>query len=275
MISRNLTVAIITSTIGRKELSRAIESVKAQTYPCKHYIFVDGEQFADKVKEIVSPYQDLIITYLPMNTGKNGQANATIHAIATFLVEEDIICYLDDDNWYEPEHVEHHVQVLSKGADFSYSLRNFYTQDERFICPDDFESLGYWKMEEAASVDIKRQGELVSTIKFNAPKYCMIDANTYAFSRKLALRLTKSWYQGGYYGDREVYKKLEALNLKGKSTGKYTVNYLVDLNKMFKINSKNEELNKILAIPSVKENILKSLCQMNIEQHNNTKPWTK
>ena len=106
MQKNNPSVAIVTSTIGRQELSRTIESVKNQTYPCKHYIFVDGEQFENKVREITAPYADLIITYLPMNTGANGWVNSSINTIAPYLIKEDIICYLDDDNWYEPNHIE-------------------------------------------------------------------------------------------------------------------------------------------------------------------------
>ncbi|HHF4949445.1 TPA: hypothetical protein ACPO3J_000702 [Haemophilus influenzae] len=41
----NKTVAVVTSTIGRPELSLAIKSVQNQTYPCKHYVFVDGNIF--------------------------------------------------------------------------------------------------------------------------------------------------------------------------------------------------------------------------------------
>ena len=39
------TVAVVTSTIGRPELALAIKSVQNQTYPCKHYVFVDGNIF--------------------------------------------------------------------------------------------------------------------------------------------------------------------------------------------------------------------------------------
>lgn len=50
------TVAVVTSTIGRPELSLSIKSVQNQTYPCKHYIFVDGNIFWDKAKSIFIEY---------------------------------------------------------------------------------------------------------------------------------------------------------------------------------------------------------------------------
>ncbi|WP_116961862.1 PT domain-containing protein [Haemophilus influenzae] len=52
----NKTVAVVTSTIGHPELSLAIKSVQNQTYPCKHYVFVDGNIFWDKAKSIFIEY---------------------------------------------------------------------------------------------------------------------------------------------------------------------------------------------------------------------------
>ncbi|EDK13819.1 TPA: glycosyl transferase [Haemophilus influenzae] len=46
----------MTSTIGHPELSLAIKSVQNQTYPCKHYVFVDGNIFWDKAKSIFIEY---------------------------------------------------------------------------------------------------------------------------------------------------------------------------------------------------------------------------
>ena len=272
--TKNKTVAVITSTIGRKELTRAIESVKAQTYPCRHYLFVDGKQFEDKVREMTVDYPELIVTYLPMNTGKNGRANGTIHAIAPFLVVEDIVCYLDDDNWYEPEHIENVVKTLESGADFAYSLRNFYTLEGYFIYPDDFESLGYWKLEKPVELDIEDSDDLFIVININPPRECMIDANTYVFSRQLAQKIAKHWAIG-YYGDRAIYKALKSLKLVGKSTGKYTVNYSLDFNKIFNFKIQDENARKVINLPKVKEFILKQLCDINIKRHNNSKPWAE
>lgn len=97
------TVAVITSSIGRTHLEEAILSVQTQTYPCKHYVFVDGEIYWDEAKRILDQYPDVIATYLPMNTGADGWTNSYINAIAPFLVKEDVLCFLDDDNWYTPK----------------------------------------------------------------------------------------------------------------------------------------------------------------------------
>ena len=98
------TVAVVTSTIGRPELALAIKSVQNQTYPCKHYIFIDGNMFWDKAKSMLAQFPNVVPIYLPMNTGKNRILNGAINAAAAFLVEEDIICYLDDDNQLREDH---------------------------------------------------------------------------------------------------------------------------------------------------------------------------
>lgn len=268
----NKTVAVVTSTIGRDELVRAIESVKAQTYPCRHYIFVDGEQFSDKVKLLVKHYPDLVVTYLPMNTGRNGMVNSGVNAIASFLVEEDIICYLDDDNWYKPNHVEELVKVLDKGADFAYSLRDFYSLKGQFICSDDWESLGYWKLNKPVKLNIICADKTYSRVFNFNNRECHIDTNTYAFPRNLAIELSRSWYSG-IYNDRHVYKKLQELGKVGVGTAKYTVNYSADLTKMIKIQD-DEELAPLLAQPGVREALIKKLCEVNIEYHGNQKPWS-
>ncbi|MBV6529456.1 glycosyltransferase, partial [Ursidibacter maritimus] len=140
-----LSVAVITSTIGRSDLERAILSVRQQSYPCKHYVFVDGKQYHQQAKTILDKYPEVIVTYLPMNTGANGWTNSSINAIAPFLVKEDVICYLDDDNWYEPNHVESGVKLLqNEEYDYAYSLRNLYTLDGEFLSPDSIESIGFY-----------------------------------------------------------------------------------------------------------------------------------
>lgn len=60
-----------------------------QTYPAKHYIFVDGGKYHDKAREILVKYPEVIVTYLPMNTGAGGWTNSAINAIAPYLIKED------------------------------------------------------------------------------------------------------------------------------------------------------------------------------------------
>lgn len=278
-MNKSPTVAIITSTIGRPKLADAIESVKNQSYPCKHYIFVDGEQFADKARAIVDKYDDLVVTYLPMNTGANGWVNSSINAIAPYLVKEDIICHLDDDNWYEPNHVQSIVETFERcpDADFVYTLRNFYDLQDRFICHDDIESLGIFDNKVLdiypLVLQIENQTYHLNT-KFSQAYH--IDTNCYAFRHPIAVMLANSWFSG-IFNDRNVLKTISELNLSCASTQQYSVNYVVDVYKIFDVlpilRQYGVEVEKQMGnIQKQLADHLIGLCQENIRRHGG-RPW--
>ena len=268
------TVAVVTSTIGRPELVLAIESVQNQTYPCKHYVFVDGNIFWDKAKAILEQFPNVIPVYLPMNTGKNKIINGAINAIAAFLVEEDIICYLDDDNQLREDHVESLVKVIEQGADFAYSLRAFYDSNHQFICNDDFESLGNWTKEIHFFSDIKINNIQQSIHLIFNTNGEHIDTNCYAVPREIAQKVAHSWYIP-YFGDRTFFSAINALDLKGETSGKYTVKYTVDFNKMIAVRrffpqlTLSDEIND-----HTSARILKLINQQNIEYYGG-RPWAK
>lgn len=75
-IIQPLSVAVVTPTIGRSELERTIQSVQKQTYPCTHYVFVDGKPFFNDAKTILEKYPQVEPIYLPINTGANNWINS-------------------------------------------------------------------------------------------------------------------------------------------------------------------------------------------------------
>lgn len=274
-------VAVITSTIGRPELARAIESVKNQTYPCKHYIFVDGEQFADNAKAIVEQYDNLIVTYLPMNTGANGWVNSSINAIAPYLAKGDIICYLDDDNWYEPNHIQSIVEAFesSPTADFVYTLRNFVEADGTILCPDNFESLGVFENKVLDPYPtILTVGNQSYHLNFQLHQAHHIDTNCYAFKHPIALELSRSWFSG-IHNDKNVLRKIVELNLKCVCTKQYSVNYVVDVYKMFGVMPTLEELGigkeHETAIRKQLAEVLSKLGDENIRRYGGKRPWVE
>ena len=268
------TVAVITSTIGRPELTLAIESVQNQTYPCKHYVFIDGDIFWDKAKSILEQFPDVIPIYLPMNTGKNRILNGAINAAAAFLVEEDIICYLDDDNQLRDDHVESLVNVIEQGADFAYSLRSFYDSNHQFICHDDFESLGNWTTKSDIFVDVKIE-DIQQQIHFNFNGInAHIDTNCYAVPREIAQKAAHGWHTPSI-GDRGFLSALKDLGLMGQTSGKYTVKYTVDFNKLIVARSFFPQLRLSDEINDhISAGILKLINQQNIEYYEG-RPWAK
>jgi len=268
------TVAVITSTIGRPELALAIKSVQNQTYPCKHYIFIDGNMFWDKAKSMLAQFPNVVPIYLPMNTGKNRILNGAINAAAAFLVEEDIICYLDDDNQLREDHVESLVNVIEQGADFAYSLRSFYDSNHQFICNDDFDSLGNWTRKENITIDVILENIQKKVSFTNTTNKNHIDMNCYAVPREIAQKVAHSWYMP-LVGDQTFFSAINALGLKGKTSGKYTVKYTVDFDKMIGVHHLFPKLTlSDEMINFISSNILKGLSQQNIEYYGG-RPWAK
>ena len=200
---RKPTVAVVTATTGRKTLQLAIDSVADQLYPCTHYVFSDNADLHPTTKF----HANTKFCRLPVNTGGNGYMNAGIVAASAYLVKEDYIAWLDDDNWYEPIHIKRLVEVLdsietSTSNQYAYSLRSLSNVDGSFFDVDDCESLG--------------------------PYSKFIDLNCYLMRRELAVQLAPAWYHTTgdlMIGDRYVYATLDANKVKGAGTGEYTLNY--------------------------------------------------
>ena len=192
------TVAVVTATRNRRELERTIASVKEQTYPCRHYVFFDGVESC--IKDDVLD-DTLMACRLPVQTGARGMMNGGIVAASAYLVQEDMICWLDDDNWFEPNHLE--SLVKAKGdKPYAWSLRQLRNVDGSFFANDDFESVGH------------HSG--------------FIDLNCYLMDRMIAVQIAPLWYRTTgelMVGDRFVYQALKDNKLDNAGSGLYTLNY--------------------------------------------------
>lgn len=191
-------VAVVTATTGRDSLKQCIESVRNQTVPCNHYVFCDGVPLS---ADLISCLTHVNYLFLPVKTGGNGIMNGGIVAASAYLVTEDLICWLDDDNTFEPNHIEELIKA-KENKPYAYSLRKLVEPDGTFFDYDDFESLG------------QHSG--------------FIDLNCYLMDRQLAVQIAPLWYKTTgelMVGDRFVYEALKQNNIPFGETGKYTVNY--------------------------------------------------
>lgn len=280
MSSQSLTFAVITATVGRPELERAILSVQAQHYPCRHYVFVDGEQYADAVRPLQAKYPDVVFTYLPFNTGANGWYNSRIIAAASCLLQEDIICILDDDNWYEPEHTLTLARLFQAEPklDFAYTLRNFYDVQNRFIAQDMYESLGYFSFLPSHAIESNIEiNQKILKIHSNSKSIAMVDVNCYAFKQAVAIQLAPYWLEKGWGNDVHVFSQIMRLNLLGACTGRFSVNYIFDYNKVWDMTKELHQLgfsNKEIFISF--QCVIKDFNNHNIQAYLNTYqrlPW--
>lgn len=203
-------VAVVTPTIGSEHLSKCLASVDNQTYQdLTHYIFADGSEHFDKVKEQTEGASKVKLIALEENVGK-GWYGHRVYAACSFLVNADVIIYLDEDNFLEPCHVEKAVNKLKEGYDWVYSLRKIVDKNGDFICEDNCESLGKWPV-------------------FFDDKVFHIDTSCFAIRRNVAVVLGHAWY-GQWGADRQFFGALKHHRPNFACTGQYTVNYRLDGN---------------------------------------------
>lgn len=125
MASPNL-VSIVLPTYNREQIiSLAIESVLKQTYQNFELIIVDDGS-TDQTQKIIRKFQ---IKFGPNKIKSFYKSNGGQGSALNFGVEQssgDIICFIDSDDQYNPEHLETLIEpILSKQSDFvmgSYNL---------------------------------------------------------------------------------------------------------------------------------------------------------
>jgi glycosyltransferase involved in cell wall biosynthesis len=206
-------VAVVTPTIGTVHLAKCIDSVQNQTYEnMTHYIFMDGEHTFENIKPYLftsAGKRTIKTTALQENIGK-GWYGHRVYAACSFLVNADVICYLDEDNWIEPCHVEKIVNKLEEGNDWVYSLRKIHDKDGNFLCEDNCESLGKWPV-------------------FSNPNAYHIDTSCYGVRRDVAVRIGHAWY-GQWGADRQFFAAIKQHFPNFGCTNVHTVGYRLDGN---------------------------------------------
>lgn len=198
----SLSVAVVTSTQGRSTITKAIQSVKDQTRKATHYVFIHGAEYSDKTVPHLA--DDTVAVHLPRANGGGGYGMAPVFALAPFAITEDVICYLDDDNWYEPDHIESLVEMIEKhDLGWAYSYRKIVDNEGSFICEDNCESLG---------------------MQLNSDNQYLVDNSCYAVRTNVARRHSHAWYVP-VISDRSFQHELMRAGLSVGTTGKHSVNY--------------------------------------------------
>jgi hypothetical protein len=231
-------VAIVTPTIGSEHLSECIASVDSQIYKdLVHYVFIDGKEYVDKVNNIIEGASKVRKVILEDNVGK-GWYGHRVYAACSFLVNADIIIYLDEDNFLEKNHVDKMVKKIEEGYDWVYSLRRIVNKKGEFLCEDNCESLGKWP------------------VYFN-DKVHHIDTSCFAIRRDIAVHIGHAWY-GQWGADRQFFSALSKHFTKFDCTNSYTINYRLDGNPN-----------------SVTEDFFKQGNEAQKLKYNSDFPWTK
>jgi glycosyltransferase involved in cell wall biosynthesis len=215
IVTEPKTVTVITPTIGSTKLRDAIDSVKAQTYKhINHLVVVDGPDYTQAVYGLLSLKElteEIQSTTSPFNTGGGGFYGHRIYAAYPHLVNSDYIFFLDEDNWYAPDHVESLVKVLEQN-DFAYSLRQIYDENKNYLCDDNCESLGKWPI----------------YFTHGNEESFLIDTSSFAFRRDFLIKVSQFWHHG-WGGDRNFFYNVKD-HCKWDTNGKHSLCYRLDGN---------------------------------------------
>jgi hypothetical protein len=213
-------VTIITAATGHPNLVKCLRSVQKQTWShVEHLVVTDGPEHAEKVQKAVvaaaAATKPLHLLALPFATGKERWNGHRIYAAGSFLCNTEFVCFLDEDNWLDPDHAESLIAAASDaGSHWAFALRKIVDLQGNFITLDECESLGN-----------------LHPI-FQHDQIHHIDANCYLMRRELAVLCASNWYVA-----TRTPKKLEPDTAicrflfqnfpKGASNRRHTVNYTV------------------------------------------------
>jgi glycosyltransferase involved in cell wall biosynthesis len=206
-------VTVITPTTGSAQLYDAVNSVDRQTYSnIQHLVVIDGQKHSDKAFEIIEGAGRVTPILLPYNTGHSQYNGHRIYGAMTYIADGEYLCFLDQDNWYDDNHIQSLIDTIASGNSWAYSLRKIVNQNGEFICNDDCESLGKWTS--------------IINDKF-------IDVNCFMIPKIAALQFSPYWYRRARHPQEqpEVDRILSPFmmeNMKKFDTnGQYSVNYRV------------------------------------------------
>jgi hypothetical protein len=238
-------VTVITPTIGKPEFARALATVYMND-DADHMFVVDGRDYERAVTKIrcdaLSQYHDgtgewsRIENYgefrrtdgiekaqkvkqvvIADNVGANGFYGHRIYAAFPHLVNTQYIMFLDEDNWYKPNHIDIMLQTMENNPslDFAYSLRSIYDAQGNYLLDDNCESLGKWPT-------------WTSSQRIE-PEY-LIDTSSFIFKTQFLVQTAHLWHSG-WGGDRRYLALIKKFaNPKFECTGKHTLAYRLDGN---------------------------------------------
>ena len=205
----------VTVITGGEHLPQALHSVNNQSYPnVRHAVVVDGHSYRNRVDAVLqeNALSGVDLYELPNNIGGGGYNGHRVYGSFPFLVDTEFVAFLDEDNWYEPEHLETLMAKVTKfGLTWAYGLRKIVDGEGRRICDDDCESLGQWPT-------------------WNSPTTHLVDANCYLLRRDVAVTLGRVWnrrFRDGLSPDFLLCQELLRQFPRCDTNGLSTVNYRV------------------------------------------------
>ena len=147
-------VAVIMPTVGRATMRDAVQSVFDQAFAGRIQLLIGVDaplgSFDEHEKMFAAaPPNVTICFYYPgystsvrhggLHPARDG---GVLRAVLTYMANARYVAYLDDDNWWNPVHLQSLLASIN-GKDWAYADRWFVHQDTRQVLgADDWESVG-------------------------------------------------------------------------------------------------------------------------------------
>jgi glycosyltransferase involved in cell wall biosynthesis len=217
-------VVVITPSVGRAHLGRCVSSVQEQNYDSiEHLVVVDGAEFADRARQSIAPpsacRHPIHLQVLPHKTGLGRYKGYRICAAFSYLVNADIVFFLDDDNWFDPNHVSSCVDAMNRhGVEWAFALRRICTEAGANLIDDDCDSLGFWRRDASyrGPSDLLEQ----KFIDFYSTYPFLVDTNCFAIKRALLTEFAPFLLDGDCSLSTHLVRSVA-----GACSGLRTVNY--------------------------------------------------
>lgn len=203
---------VVIPTTGSQQLTDALTSISTQTYKnLSCLVVIDGPEHADATHAILKYFPWVKSMSLPWNIGANGWYGHRTYFLSAALIEENYWFALDQDNWFDADHVESMIDACeTKNWHWCHSLRKIYDPGKNFVCLDNCESLGRYP------IFLNEQAHLV-------------DTSTYCLKKEVIVSLASAWYSG-WGGDRRFYAAISQHVPNFGCTKKHSVCYRLDGN---------------------------------------------
>jgi hypothetical protein len=214
-------IAIVMVTVVRPTLAQALRSIYAQRFDGRIQILVGIDQWqgdraslaalvAESPSHIAVARIDLGYSTSQRHGGiYPSRFGGSLKTMLSYAANSRYVTYLDDDNWYAPDHVATMLDAI-KGKAWAFALRHFVDRKSGdLLCPDTWESVGPHR-----GVYAKAQGGFV-------------DTNCYLIDKMACNDVFPEWamtrYAGGTGGDRQILQRV--LDRPWGSNDRHTVFY--------------------------------------------------
>ena len=200
--------SVVMVTVARDTFAQALRSVFAQAFAGRIQVLVGVDRWmGDRaiaealIREAPSHIAVTMLDLGYSTSVRNGglypsHYGGALKTILSYAANSRYVTYLDDDNWYAPQHIASMLGAVA-GKAWAFSLRHFVDANGGdLLCADTWESMGPGR-----GVYGQAQGGFVDTNCFFIDKLACHDV----FAEWAMTR-----FAGGTGGDRQVLEKLRS-----------------------------------------------------------------